>query len=104
MKEAIKSKKGTLAIVSIIIALFAAIWQNGGLDGIIIDVPGSDPIEVSIPESCEDCEEDCKCDIDDCACPVCAPESCEDCEEACKCDIDDGDCVCDTDCACPVCA
>ena len=51
MKEAIKSKKGIMAIVSILIALFAAIWQNGGLDGIIIDVPGSDPIEVNIPES-----------------------------------------------------
>tara|TARA_R100000005_G_C4982665_1_gene191971 strand:- start:92 stop:313 length:222 start_codon:yes stop_codon:yes gene_type:complete len=65
MKEAIKSKKGIMAIVSIIIALFAAIWQNGGLDGIIIDVPGSDPIEVNIPEGCENCEEACKCDIDD---------------------------------------
>lgn len=80
MKEAIKSKKGIMAIVSILIALFAAIWQNGGLDGIIIDVPGSDPIEVNIPESCEDCE------------------------EACKCDIDDRDCICDASCACPICA
>ena len=80
MKEAIKSKKGIMAIVSILIALFAAIWQNGGLDGIIIDVPGSDPIEVNIPESCEDCE------------------------EACKCHIDDGDCICDDGCACPICA
>jgi len=80
MKEAIKSKKGIMAIVSILIALFAAIWQNGGLDGIIIDVPGSDPIEVNIPESCEDCE------------------------EACECHIDGGDCICDDSCACPVCA
>ena len=44
MKEAIKSKKGIMAIVSIIMALVLAVWQNGGLDGIIIDVPGSDPI------------------------------------------------------------
>ena len=29
MKEAIKSKKGIAAIVSIIIALIAAVWQNG---------------------------------------------------------------------------
>ena len=36
MKEAIKSKKGIMAIVSILNALLAAIWQNGGLDGIII--------------------------------------------------------------------
>ena len=80
MKEAIKSKKGIMAIVSIIMALVLAVWQNGGLDGIIIDVPGSDPIELNIPESCEDCE------------------------EACKCDIDDGDCICDAACACPICA
>ena len=52
MKEAIKSKKSIAAIVSILIALFVAVWQNGGLDGIVIDVPGSDPIEVNIPESC----------------------------------------------------
>ena len=80
MKVEMKNKKAVMTIVSIVIALFVAIWQNGGLDGIVIDVPGSNPIEVNIPESCEDCE------------------------EACKCDIDGGDCVCDTDCACPVCA
>ena len=80
MKEAIKSKKGIMAIVSIIIALFAAIWQNGGLDGIVIDVPGSDPIEVNIPESCPDCE------------------------EACECDTSDTDCDCDDSCECPKCA
>ena len=80
MKVEMKNKKAAMAIVSVLIALFVAVWQNGGLDGIVIDVPGSNPIEVNIPESCENCE------------------------EACKCDIDDGDCVCDTDCACPVCA
>ena len=79
MKEAIKSKKGIMAIVSIIMALALAIWQNGGLDGIIIDVPGSDPIEVNIPESCENCE------------------------ETCKCDTDDGSCDCSDDCDCPIC-
>ena len=78
MKEAIKSKKGIMAIVSIIMALALAIWQNGGLDGIIIDVPGSNPIEVNIPESC-------------------------DCDEGCECDVDDGDCVCLDNCDCPVC-
>ena len=76
--KAVKSKKGILAIVSILIALLAAIWQNGGLDGIIIDVPGSNPIEVNIPEGC-------------------------DCDEGCECDVDGGDCVCVDTCDCPDC-
>ena len=79
MKEAIKSKKGIAAIISIVIALFVAVWQNGGLDGVIINVPGSDPIEVNIPESCDNCAEDCKCDTND------------------------GDCTCDAYCSCPIC-
>ena len=78
MKEALKSKKSIMAIVTLVIALVLAVIQNGGLDGIIIDVPGSDPIEVNIPESCE-------------------------CNDECKCDTDDGSCDCGDDCACPIC-
>jgi len=80
MKVEMKNKKAAMAIVSVLIALFVAIWQNGGLDGIVIDVPGSDPIEVNIPESCDNCEEACVCDTtgndcdcdDSCECPKCA--------------------------------
>ena len=78
MKEALKSKKSIMAIVTLVIALVLAGIQNGGLDGIIIDVPGSDPIKVDLPEGCE-------------------------CDETCKCDTDDGSCDCGDDCACPIC-
>ena len=79
MKEIIKNKKKSMAIVSLIIALFIAVWQNGGLDGIIINVPGADPIELKLPEGCDcdDCDEcnckedECDCSGDICTCPNC---------------------------------
>jgi len=67
-----------MAIITLIIALAFAVVKNGGLDGIIIDVPGSDPIKVDLPESCE-------------------------CDEQCKCDTDDGSCDCGDECDCPIC-
>ena len=76
MKEIIKNNKKSMAIVSLVIALFVAVWQNGGLDGVIINVPGSDPIEVEIPKGCNCdeciCEKDqCDCDGNGCSCPDC---------------------------------
>ena len=76
MKEALKSKKSIMAIITLLIALTIAIIKNGGLDGIVIDVPGSDPITVEVPEGCDCdesciCEEECACDGDDCSCPNC---------------------------------
>ena len=76
MKEIIKNNKKSMAIVSLVIALFVAVWQNGGLDGVIINVPGSDPIEVEIPKGCDCdeciCEKDqCDCDGNGCSCPDC---------------------------------
>ncbi len=62
MKEIIKNNKKSMAIVSLVIALFVAVWQNGGLDGVIINVPGSDPIKVEIPKGCN-CDE-CICEKD----------------------------------------
>tara|TARA_B100001939_G_scaffold55410_2_gene44620 strand:+ start:4061 stop:4300 length:240 start_codon:yes stop_codon:yes gene_type:complete len=77
--KTLKNKKTIAGIVSVLIALLVAIYQNGGLDGIIVNVPGSDPIEIEVPEACEGCEEDCECHIDDgdcncgdgCSCPAC---------------------------------
>ena len=76
MKAALKSKKSIMAIIALLIGLTIAIVKNGGLDGIVIDVPGSDPITVEVPEGCDCdeciCEEDkCACDGDDCSCPNC---------------------------------
>ena len=77
MKAALKSKKSIMVIITLIIGLTIAIIKNGGLDGIVIDVPGSDPITVEVPEGCDCdekciCEEDkCACDGDDCSCPNC---------------------------------
>ena len=76
MKEALKSKKSIMAIITLLIALTIAIIKNGGLDGIVIDVPGSDPITVEVPEGCDCdesciCEEECACDGDGCSCPNC---------------------------------
>tara|TARA_R110000824_G_scaffold2152_1_gene10205 strand:+ start:406 stop:648 length:243 start_codon:yes stop_codon:yes gene_type:complete len=76
MKTALKSKNSIMAIVALLIGLTIAIIKNGGLDGIIIDVPGSDPIEVEMPEGCScdkcDCEEGkCACDGNGCSCPNC---------------------------------
>ena len=78
MKEALKNKKSIMAIITLVIALAFAVVKNGGLDGIIIDVPGSNPIEIDLPEGCE-------------------------CDDECKCDTDEGDCGCGDDCDCPVC-
>ena len=76
MKEVIKNNKKTMAIVSLIIALFVAVWQNGGLDGVIINVPGSDPIELKLPEGC-DCDEcSCKEGACDCSDSVCTCFNC----------------------------
>ena len=77
--KTLKNKKTIAGIVSVLIALLIAIYQNGGLDGIIVNVPGSDPIEIEVPEACEECEEDCECDIEEgvaacdvgCSCPAC---------------------------------
>ena len=49
MKAKLKSKNSIMAIVALIIGLTIAIIKNGGLDGIVIDVPGSDPITVELP-------------------------------------------------------
>ena len=76
MKAKLKSKTSIMAIITLLIGLTIAIIKNGGLDGIIIDVPGSDPITVEIPEGC-DCDEciceegKCACDGDGCSCPIC---------------------------------
>jgi hypothetical protein len=76
MKAALKSKKSIMAIIVLLIGLTIAIIKNGGLDGIVIDVPGSDPITVEVPEGC-DCDEciceegKCACDGDGCSCPNC---------------------------------
>ena len=76
MKEIIKNNKKSMAIVSLIIALFVAVWQNGGLDGVIINVPGSDPIELKLPEGC-DCDEcSCKEGACDCSDSVCTCFNC----------------------------
>jgi|TARA_R110000751_G_scaffold178195_1_gene284412 hypothetical protein len=76
MKATLKSKTSIMAIITLLIGLTFAIIKNGGLDGIIINVPGSDPIEVELPEGCDCneciCEEDkCACDGDGCSCPNC---------------------------------
>ena len=76
MKAKLKSKTSIMAIITLLIALTFAIIKNGGLDGIVIDVPGSDPITVEVPEGC-DCDEciceegKCACDGDGCSCPNC---------------------------------
>ncbi len=76
MKEIIKNNKKSMAIVSLVIALFIAVWQNGGLDGVIINVPGSDPIELKLPEGC-DCDEcSCKEGACDCSDGVCTCFNC----------------------------
>ena len=76
MKEIIKNNKKSMAIVSLVIALFIAVWQNGGLDGVIINVPGSDPIELKLPEGC-DCDEcSCKEGACDCSDSVCTCFNC----------------------------
>ena len=76
MKEIIKNNKKSMAIVSLVIALFVAVWQNGGLDGVIINVPGSDPIELKLPEGC-DCDEcSCKEGACDCSDGVCTCFNC----------------------------
>ena len=51
MKAKLKSKTSIMAIVALLVGLTIAIIKNGGLDGIVIDVPGSDPIEIKIPEN-----------------------------------------------------
>ena len=76
MKELIKSKKSRIAIITLIITIALAIIQNGGLEGIIIDVPGSDPIEIKLTEDCNcnecSCEENkCDCSDDVCTCFNC---------------------------------
>ena len=76
MKTALKSKNSIMAIIALLVGLTIAIIKNGGLDGIIIDVPGSDPIEVEIPKGCNCdeciCEKDqCDCDGNGCSCPDC---------------------------------
>lgn len=76
MKELIKSKKSRAAIITLVITIVLAIIQNGGLEGIIIDIPGSDPIEIKLPEDCNcnecSCEEvKCGCSGDGCYCPEC---------------------------------
>lgn len=76
MKELIKNKKSRIAIITLLIGIVIAVIKNGGLEGIIVDIPGSDPIEIKIPESCGcdecDCKEDeCDCSGDICTCPNC---------------------------------
>ena len=76
MKELIKNKKSRIAIITLLIAIIVAVAKNGGLEGIIIDVPGSDPIELKLPEGCDcdecDCEENkCDCSNDICTCFNC---------------------------------
>ena len=65
-----------MAIVALLVGLTIAIIKNGGLDGIVIDVPGSDPIELKLPEgcNCDECscqEGKCDCDGSSCTCPNC---------------------------------
>ena len=79
MKAKLKSKTSIMAIVALLVGYSIAIIKNGGLDGIVIDVPGSDPIELKLPEGCDcdDCDEcnckedECDCSGDICTCPNC---------------------------------
>ena len=76
MKATLKSKKSIMAIIALLIGLTIAIIKNGGLDGIVIDVPGSDPIKIEAIEGCDcdecSCKKDkCACDGDGCSCPNC---------------------------------
>lgn len=76
MKELIKNKKSRIAIITLLIGIVLAIIKNGGLEGIIIDIPGSDPIEIKLPEDCNcnecSCEENkCDCSNDFCTCFNC---------------------------------
>jgi hypothetical protein len=76
IKEIMKSKKSMAAIITLLIGITIAIIKNGGLEGVMIDIPGSDPIELKLPEGCEcdecDCKEDaCDCSSDICTCPNC---------------------------------
>ena len=76
MKELIKNKKSRIAIITLLIGIVIAVIKNGGLEGIIVDIPGSDPIEIKIPESCGcdecSCEEGvCDCSDDVCNCSGC---------------------------------
>lgn len=76
IKEMMKNKKSMAAIITLLIGITIAIIKNGGLEGVMIDIPGSDPIELKLPEGCEcdecDCKEDaCDCSGDICTCPNC---------------------------------
>jgi hypothetical protein len=76
IKEMMKKKKSMAAIITLLIGITIAIIKNGGLEGVMIDIPGSDPIELKLPEGCGcdecDCKEDaCDCSGDICTCPNC---------------------------------
>ena len=76
IKEMMKNKKSMAAIITLLIGITIAIIKNGGLEGVMIDIPGSDPIELKLPEECDcdecDCKEDaCDCSGDICTCPNC---------------------------------
>ena len=71
-----KNKKSMAAIITLLIGITIAIIKNGGLEGVIIDIPGSDPIELKLPEGC-DCDEcDCKEGACDCSDGVCTCFNC----------------------------
>ena len=76
IKEMMKKKKSMAAIITLLIGITIAIIKNGGLEGVIIDIPGSDPIELKLSEGC-DCDEcDCKEGACDCSDGVCTCFNC----------------------------